>query len=503
MTQANHKTNDETRERFVWGNLIQPIIEAYGIKGLKYQHTPCTYDLSDDIKMERLIAMTPNARPFNSFNELFLKWTNGVQGVGEFSYKNYFIEFMNYLKEEGTLPHFLRFIAENYLTDEQPNNYNPIRKPERKIKWISFDDLKERWNSSRYNLMQIISYYIDNKDKAFPVYYHLTGLTYVDDVEPCSLPIQDWSAQADTVPERMVFNIEDIQRLDPKYIRTVGKELTSHEIKEKILDARANGFIDEIQLAEFLAADPQYRAILPKLWKKFELDLRGPEEPDPSTYEKRVPIWHQLLLRWTTGTVQGAKARTEIRLLDTRKPGSIKLQALKEFLNNRGIPLPVYLFQPEAIPPKKRTSKYFNHVSPINTRAGTKWDDVEITFINDEEILIQYYGDRAGHADRKYNNAGFEDKRNGKPIKTWWVLHKAAGIKGEIPVDFINKSILEKDVEKLNKKLSDLFPGVFGRPIKFNKRKGGYVFAFRLKTNFDYEPFNRIYTNEKGAGPDS
>ena len=64
----------------------------------------------------------------------------------------------------------------------------------------------------------------------------------------------------------------------------------------------------------------------------------------------------------------------------------------------------------------EKQSLYENLVVPIKTGNNIKWWNINITFIGEEEILVQF-GKEA--CERKFNKAGFEDGRNGKPIKSW------------------------------------------------------------------------------------
>lgn len=121
-----------------------------------------------------------------------------------------------------------------------------------------------------------------------------------------------------------------------------------------------------------------------------------------------------------------------------------------------------------------------NIVHEIHTDDNTEWNDIKITFLSDEEILIQY-GDESDH--RKFNFAGFEDKRNGKPINSWVVLCEAGKKGREISFSFNNRRQVEKIAQTLNKKLSNLFPNIKNLPVQLNKDKNAYQFAFQIDSN--------------------
>ena len=267
-----------------------------------------------------------------------------------------------------------------------------------------------------------------------------------------------------------------------------GKELTDYAIKEKISEALADGFIGEVHLAEVLAADPQYNTILPGLWQKFQLYIRDTKEPDMSTFGKRGLVWAKLLTRWTTGTIRGATGGREHTLLDTLKPGAIELQTLKDFFERWKIPLPSSLFSHTDRNPaflkiggemsKKQSRKRFSsEMVPVKTSDDINWNDVKITFVSDEEILVQYAKESSS---RNFKNTGFEDGRSGKPIASWAVLREAATRSGEILFTFENRKTVEKTVQTLNAKLSILFPYILGHPIKINNSKKRYVFEFKI-----------------------
>jgi len=111
------------KEIYTWDTLIKPIVDGYGITGIEYKFIPVwdehgnvinkNTDLADIIKMERLTMQLCNGRPFNTFQELLIKWQNGTQD-DNFSYKTFFIEFITHLFEEKTLPHFLEFLYKEY-----------------------------------------------------------------------------------------------------------------------------------------------------------------------------------------------------------------------------------------------------------------------------------------------------------------------------------------------------------------------------------------------------
>jgi hypothetical protein len=120
---------DQSKESKTWQSLIQPIIDEYGIKDIKYRYIPSEYNDIEILKIERLTNDLCNQRPFSNFRELMLKWRNGIIS-DTFPYKKYFIEFMNHLFDEKILPHFLEFLYkdnEDSIRDSLGNQLLPCK----------------------------------------------------------------------------------------------------------------------------------------------------------------------------------------------------------------------------------------------------------------------------------------------------------------------------------------------------------------------------------------
>ena len=220
--------NDENHERLIWNKFIQPIIDAYDIKTVKYKYNPCSYNPAADNKMRRLLVQMTNKRkplesfeqPLEKFKQLLRLWAEGNPDEPGCKYKQFFIQFMGHLEDDLTLPHFLWFLDEYCLADEQLAKAHSKNRLERFIKWIEFDRLMERWNLTKFELMQVIKY------GKLPAYSLPSELKYMEDIIPFPTPIQDWSVQADHRPERLVFNPEDIERLDSEFISVGAMPLT-------------------------------------------------------------------------------------------------------------------------------------------------------------------------------------------------------------------------------------------------------------------------------------
>ena len=127
-----------------------------------------------------------------------------------------------------------------------------------------------------------------------------------------------------------------------------------------------------------------------------------------------------------------------------------------------------------------QNKQFQNIVAVINTEQKVRWGDIKITFLSDEEILVQY-GEE--HTQRRFNRAGFEDRRNGRPVGSWTALCKAASRSGEIHIARENRVEIEKIAQDLNKKLKTLFPDISKKPIKLFKRDNLYKPVFEAHSN--------------------
>lgn len=123
--------------------------------------------------------------------------------------------------------------------------------------------------------------------------------------------------------------------------------------------------------------------------------------------------------------------------------------------------------------------KYPNTVVPIKTGEDVRWNDITVSFLGDDEILVQFGQESF---ERKYSNAGFQDGRDGKPISSWRILCEAFKRK-LIPFKLENRKTVEKTVQTLNNKFSSLFPDLLEHPIRLTLAKDGYNFAFQIKSN--------------------
>jgi len=114
--------------------------------------------------------------------------------------------------------------------------------------------------------------------------------------------------------------------------------------------------------------------------------------------------------------------------------------------------------------------------------SGTKWADIEITFIDNEYVRIKVKGkviDPSVH----YSQMGFKHKTSPIRIKSWSALKAFALGNGIIPPKYgsdgkLIKTVSIDDIKGLKSKLCDCF-GITGSPIprydkgkKYNKSEG-------------------------------
>jgi hypothetical protein len=121
----------------------------------------------------------------------------------------------------------------------------------------------------------------------------------------------------------------------------------------------------------------------------------------------------------------------------------------------------------------------------ISKDEKLKWEDIIVTFLNSNEIHIQFKND---NVTRHYKNAGFGDRRGGGSgenyIIAWQFLFKASKTYGTIPwKTFQNRKYVEKHVQNIRKKFRVLFPGIDRQtdPIPLDKKNHQYKTTFSIK----------------------
>lgn len=184
----------------------------------------------------------------------------------------------------------------------------------------------------------------------------------------------------------------------------------------------------------------------------------------------------------------------------------IDVDNFKSFLRSNGLPLPSYLFPDEKdntllfegrLHNKKGLKeilslyeiknivkhppiKNVNHrnkggLLPIITEYELNWNEITITFLDDNTIHIQFKKDSES---RRYNQAGFVNVRTGLPIKAWEAWYSAAKTFG-LKTTFNNRRLIEKRAQEIRKRLKILFPNVKGNPLIYNRKERIYTFAFQ------------------------
>jgi hypothetical protein len=127
-----------------------------------------------------------------------------------------------------------------------------------------------------------------------------------------------------------------------------------------------------------------------------------------------------------------------------------------------------------AGPPKAQTGTQVSRstAEPLTpVPVGTRWEDIEISFLSDERVQIQI-GSRT--ETRNYDEMGFSDRRNGTPSKSWMLLRALASKKGLITVDGRRSKewpAIEKQIERTRKLLQKLF-GISEDPLPFERDVG-------------------------------
>jgi len=111
--------------------------------------------------------------------------------------------------------------------------------------------------------------------------------------------------------------------------------------------------------------------------------------------------------------------------------------------------------------------------------SGTKWPQVTIECINEEQVLIAVAGNSFGvHC---YIALGFRDEKTKRPNKLWTLLLRFGAHKGTIGWKTPGQKVTEKDVSRLRIKLRDVF-NLADDPLPyFAKRK---VYEARFKVTY-------------------
>ena len=90
---------------------------------------------------------------------------------------------------------------------------------------------------------------------------------------------------------------------------------------------------------------------------------------------------------------------------------------------------------------------------------GTEWRDIRIHFINEKNVKVSI-GNKI--RERNFKTLGFAHKTSEKPKNGWKLLLVMAVEKGNLPYNVNNK----KKISDLGKTLTQIFPGVPGRPFR-------------------------------------
>ncbi|MCF6150414.1 MAG: hypothetical protein E3K37_17400 [Candidatus Kuenenia sp.] len=113
---------------------------------------------------------------------------------------------------------------------------------------------------------------------------------------------------------------------------------------------------------------------------------------------------------------------------------------------------------------------------------NTKWQDIEIVFINNHTINIKVNRKFAGK--KNYSEVGFKDERTNKPIKAWDILIGLCGTNGILRgFSHAQKPKIEKTISGLRDKLRQYF-GINDDPIPYIKKEG-YKTVFKISNHED------------------
>ncbi len=133
-----------------------------------------------------------------------------------------------------------------------------------------------------------------------------------------------------------------------------------------------------------------------------------------------------------------------------------------------------------------------NKKYPYKLNAGTTWQNINMTFVDNENIFINI---KNQNHKTNYIEMGFNDKRNGNPNKQWELLKVLAKNSGNIgPKNQDAKDNYEKQKELLSNKLKKYF-GIEYDPFEPYKKGEGYKTKFTLMFDNKYQNENKDTEN--------
>ena len=112
----------------------------------------------------------------------------------------------------------------------------------------------------------------------------------------------------------------------------------------------------------------------------------------------------------------------------------------------------------------------------ISDDPSLKWKDITVTML-EHELLFQF---KNGGVTRPYELTGFADKRTGGTNSAWEELKKTAE-KGFISTTRKDKAMLEKRAGEIRRAFRNLFPGIKGDPVPWDRDRRAWKFAFALR----------------------
>ena len=128
-------------------------------------------------------------------------------------------------------------------------------------------------------------------------------------------------------------------------------------------------------------------------------------------------------------------------------------------------------------------------VIPLRVPEDTKWNQVFISFVNDQAVQIKVAGIVEN---RTFDSMGFSDLRAGpqesRPSPLWGIFRQMAVLNGEMTCqeptqNFEDPMKMKKWVSEIRKKLRVVFPDIQGDPFHQYKKVNGYKTRFALNTS--------------------
>lgn len=294
--------------------------------------------------------------------------------------------------------------------------------------------------------------------------------------------LERWNIQGFQLLEIIRDGLQPYTKLGFKIL---DKGQVTHERKEALADILRDLKIEQGAFnTQFVGGVPGRGRIIPKLTDD-ELEAKARQQFEKQPHDTPV-IPAGCVVEDLSAPVDEKDAALKIK----KAMGyQFRLSDVDESEESRGI-IPEITEQKEFDTPQKERERHIDKktkassvVDPssfvISENDNLKWSDIRVALINETEMRFHPKG---GHAIvRSYDQLGFKDNRNGKPVSSWAVLINALNRESLIPYHNNTRTKVEKTTQELRKKFKALFPNIEGDPVPHDKSSQSYKIAFHIQ----------------------